>query len=199
MYNSKARKEKSEKTKTCILDAAKKLFRVHGFEKVTIDEIAQRSHVSAPLIYATFKSKKGILLALLDAAFSEEKHEELVEQIYREKSPEKRLAITARLTRELYDAEKKHMAFFQGASILDPSFKEMERQREDRRYVRQEESVRMLAGQRVFASHLTITQVRDILWAFTGRDLYRMLVIERGWSSDDYEKWLAQLLIKSLL
>ena len=33
---------------------------------------------------------------------------------------------------------------------------------------------------------------------FTGRSLYRMLVIERGWSSDDYEHWLANTLITML-
>lgn len=46
---------------------------------------------------------------------------------------------------------------------------------------------------------LSLSQARDILWAFTGRDIYRMLVIERGWTSEEYEKWLAQLLIKTLI
>lgn len=40
---------------------------------------------------------------------------------------------------------------------------------------------------------------RDILWAFTGRDLYRLLVIERGWTSDAYEQSLARTLEKVLL
>jgi len=38
-----------------------------------------------------------------------------------------------------------------------------------------------------------------IVWAFTGRAFYRMHVVERGWSSDEYEKWLAELLIQVLL
>jgi hypothetical protein len=36
------------------------------------------------------------------------------------------------------------------------------------------------------------------MWMLTGRDLYRMLVLERGWSSDDYEAWLASALIALL-
>jgi len=29
--------------------------------------------------------------------------------------------------------------------------------------------------------------------------MYRMFVIERGWPSDEYEKWLANILISALL
>lgn len=46
---------------------------------------------------------------------------------------------------------------------------------------------------------MSLSKARDISWAFTGRDLYRMLVIEQGWSSDEYEKWLEELLVKVLI
>ena len=46
---------------------------------------------------------------------------------------------------------------------------------------------------------LSFAQARDIFWALTGRDVYRMLVIERGWTSDQYEKWLSQMLVNALL
>ncbi len=40
---------------------------------------------------------------------------------------------------------------------------------------------------------------RDIFWMLTGRDVYRMLVRERGWSSQKYQDWLADTLVHSLL
>ena len=40
---------------------------------------------------------------------------------------------------------------------------------------------------------------RDIFWTFTGRDVYRMLVRERGWSPQKYQDWLADTLVHSLL
>ena len=46
---------------------------------------------------------------------------------------------------------------------------------------------------------LSVNKARDVLWAFTGRDLYRMLVVEQGWASEEYEKWLAQLLANTLI
>jgi len=33
----------------------------------------------------------------------------------------------------------------------------------------------------------------------TGRDVYRMLVLVRGWNSPKYEDWLADALVRSLL
>jgi hypothetical protein len=46
---------------------------------------------------------------------------------------------------------------------------------------------------------LSPRMARDILWTLTGGDIYRMLVRERGWSSQKYQDWLADTLIQSLL
>lgn len=135
----------------------------------------------------------------MDEALPPEQHAALVEQGKKEKCPHKRLEITATISRQLYDAEKAQLSFLRGASILDPVFKGLEIERERRRYQRQKETVETMGSEGVFADNLSISRARDILWAFTGRDFYRMLVIERGWSSDEYEKWLTEVLIQSLL
>jgi hypothetical protein len=36
---------------------------------------------------------------------------------------------------------------------------------------------------------------RHIFWMLTDRDVYRMLVRERGWSSQKYQDWLADTLM----
>jgi hypothetical protein len=40
---------------------------------------------------------------------------------------------------------------------------------------------------------------RDILWSLTSRDLYRMLVRDRGWTAQQYEEWLANTLVETLV
>lgn len=196
-YKSEKRRASAEETKKRCLDAAKKLFQEEGFEKVTIEKIAEKAEVSQPTIYALFQSKRGLLRALMDAALSQDEFEALVEAGKKEASAPKRLQIAAKITRQLYDAEKNQMDLFRGAAVLAPEFKELEKEREERRYLRQEETIKRMAKEKVLKTSLN--QARDILWAFTGRDLYRLFVIERGWSSDVYEKWLAQLLIQSLI
>ena len=198
-YNSESRQAQSQETKNRILASAKMLFESKGFEKVAIEEIAREAQVSAPSIYSIFQSKRGVLLGLMDEALSPEQFEALVEQGKKEKCPHKRLEITASIARQLYDAEKAQLSFLRGASILDPVFKGLEIERERRRHQRQKETVETMANEKVFMNNISLSKIRDILWAFTGRDFYRMLVVERGWSSDEYEKWLAELLIQILL
>lgn len=190
VYVSEARDAQAANTRSQILNAAKELFQTEGFDGVTIGQIAEKAEVSMPTVYAIFKSKRGILQSLIDAAFPPEQFAALVEGSMQEKSAPKRLKITAKLARQMYDAEKELMDILRGASVLSPEFRELEKEREERRYMRQGEFVKQLTDS---------PKARDILWALTGRDLYRMLVIERGWSSDEYEKWLAELLVKSLL
>jgi hypothetical protein len=40
---------------------------------------------------------------------------------------------------------------------------------------------------------------RDILWSLTSRDLYCILVRDRGWTAQQYEEWLANTLVETLL
>lgn len=198
-YHSEARKTQAAQTKSRILAAAKSLFHSKGFEGVTIEQMAQAAEVSAPTIYGLFQSKRGVLRALMDEALPADQFEALVKEAMQEKSPEKHLALSAKMARCMYDAERAQMEIFQGAAILSPEFKELEKERELRRYKRQEESLKMIAKSGVLLKELSLSKARDILWAFTGRDMYRMFVIEQGWTSQEYETWLARLLVKTLI
>lgn len=198
-YNSENRNAQASQTRNRILIAARKLFHSEGFECVTIEKLAQAAEVSTPTVYALFQSKRGVLFALMDEALPTEQFTALIEAGKQEKSPKKRLMITAKVARQLYDSEKSQIDIFQGASVLAPEFKELQKEMELRRYHRQEEFVKTLMKDKAFQKGLSLSQARDILWAFTGRDLYMMFVMDRGWSSDKYQKWLAQLLIKTLL
>lgn len=198
-YKSASRNAQAAQTKDRILAAAKKLFESEGFEYVTIEKIAQTADVSIPTVYALFQSKRGILRLLMDEVFPKALFESLVEKSKGAKSPQERLRFSAKIARQMYDAEKAQMDIFRGAAVLAPEFKELEKEREMRRYHRQEVTIQAMAEEKSLAEGLSITRARDILWAFTGRDLYRMLVIEQRWTSAEYEKWLAQHLINTLV
>ena len=198
-YNSDTRDAQAVRTRSQILEAAQKLFKTDGFDEVTIHKIADAANVSMPTIYALFKSKRGLMQALIDTALPPQEFEALVNASMLEKSPQKRLGITAKIARQIYDAEKDQADIMRGAAVVSPDLKKLEQEREKRRYLRQEEYVKKLQKEKFLAQGLTEAKARDILWALTGRDLYRMLVIERKWSSDEYEKWLAKTLAQSLL
>lgn len=198
-YQSEMREAQAAQTRLQILKAAKALFQREGFDRVTIGKIAEESDVSMPTVYAIFKSKRGVLQSLIDEALPSEQFASLVEDSMKEVPPQRRLTITAKIARQMYDAEKELMDLLHEASVVAPEFRELEVERERRRYERQGEYVKMLMKDKVLQKSLTLEQARDLLWALTGRDLYRLLVIERGWTSEAYERWLADHLVKSLL
>ena len=198
-YNSTARNTQASQTKIRILTSARNLFESEGFEYVTIEKIAQGANVSIPTVYSLFQSKLGVLRALMDDALPPDQFKTLVEESIIEKSPKKRLSISAKIARQMYDAEREQMGIFRGAAVLAPELRELEKEREMRRYNRQEVTIKAMVKECSLVKGLNATKARDILWALTGRDMYRMFVVEQGWSSDEYEKWLTQLLINSLI
>jgi AcrR family transcriptional regulator len=198
-YNSTARNRQAAETRARILTSAKSLFEAKGFDDVTIEKIAHAADVSIPTVYALFQSKRGILRALMDEALPSDQFSALVDKSIQAKSPKTRLAISAKIARQIYDAEHSQANIFRGAAVLAPEFKELEKEREMRRYQRQEVTIKAMVKEKSLAKGLNATKARDILWAFTGRDIFRMLVIEQEWTSDEYEKWLAKLLINTLM
>jgi AcrR family transcriptional regulator len=198
-YNSESRNAQAAQTKKRVLEAAKNLFESEGFEYATIEKIAKVADVAIPTVYSLFQSKRGILRALMDEVFPKEKFEALVEKSRKAKSPEERLLYSAKIARQMYDAERAQMEVFRGASVLSPEFKELEKEREMRRHERQEATINIMAEENSLAMGMSVERARDILWVFTGRDIYRMLVIEQEWSPEEYEKWLAELLANTLI
>ena len=198
-YNSISRSVQAAQTRSRIMIAAKNLFESEGFECVTIEKIARTANVSIPTVYSLFQSKRGVLRALMDEVFPKGQFDTLVEKSNEATSPKERLLYSAKIARHIYDAEKAQMEVFRGATVLAPEFKELEKEREMRRYARQEITIKAMAKEKSLSKNLSVNKARDILWAFTGRDIYRMLVVEQGWTSGAYEKWLAELLATTLM
>lgn len=198
-YKSTARNTQAAETRARILTSARDLFELEGFEYVTIEKIAQGAHVSIPTIYSLFQSKLGVLRALVDDALPPDEFKALVEKSIHEKSPKERLSISAKIARQMYDAERAQVGIFRSTAVLSPELRKLEKEREMRRYTRQEVTIKAMVKENSLIKGLNATKARDILWALTGRDMYRMLVIEQEWTSDEYEKWLTQLLIINLV
>ena len=58
--------QRSEETRTKIMEAAVKLFSTRGYNKASVDEICEQAGISKGAFYHHFKSKQALFLALLD-------------------------------------------------------------------------------------------------------------------------------------
>jgi prophage antirepressor-like protein len=76
---------------------------------------------------------------------------------------------------------------------------ELARQVEARRRTNQGRLITYLISRGVMRKGLQPEEATDELWALSSYDLYRLLVVERGWASERYETWLANVLRQRLL
>jgi hypothetical protein len=104
-----------------------------------------------------------------------------------------------RFARQIYDAEQTEMGLLRKAGVAVEELGAIERENECSRYEGQAPTIIQLNQASLLKPNLEEKTARDILWTLTSRDVYRMLVIERNWSSDQYEQWLRQTVHSSLL
>ncbi len=198
-YRSVARERQAGDTRRRIVEATRRLLQSQGYAGMTIEAIARRAQVSAQTVFAVFKSKTGILTALLDeTAFSPE-YEDAVQRALSATDPETRLRLAAPIARQIHDAQNATFDLLRGAGVVAPELAKLERQREGLRYERQERMIISLRDAGRLRPDLEYGTARDIFWMLTGGDVYRMLVRERGWPSQKYQDWLADTLVHSLL
>jgi AcrR family transcriptional regulator len=198
-YQSPVRERQAAETRQRIAAAGRRLLVSKGYGAMTIDAIAREANVAAQTVYAVFGSKAGILTEILDEARFDESYQELVRQATSAPDPRTRLRYAARIARQIFDSERPVLDLLRGAGVLAPELLRVERERESMRYERQEPLIEYLAKKKQLRPGLTRSRAREILWALTSRDLYRMLVRERGWSSQEFEDWLANTLLAALL
>jgi AcrR family transcriptional regulator len=195
-YSADFRRAKSDEMRARIIETAKALFSKGGVDSVTIEEIASRAKASPSTIYALFRSKSGILKEIIQGTFFGENYASVARRTEETDDPYELLRISASISRVIFDTEKKEIGLMRGTSAFSPELKRIEAEFERIRFELQEKRARLLVEQFATARKLGLTRVRDIMWMYTGRDIYRMLVLERAWSSDEYEEWLATSLIR---
>jgi len=198
-YKSLVRQRQASDTRRRIVEVTRQLLQSEGYDGMTIEAIAQRAEVSAQSVYAIFKSKTGILIALLDQSTFGPDYVEVVGQALSASDPETRLRRAAGVARQIRGAQSAAFDLMRGTGVVAPELAKLEQQRERLRYEKEESMITFLREAGGLRSGLSHKTARDIFWMFTGGDVYRMLVRERGWSPQKYQDWLADTLVHSLL
>lgn len=198
-YYSLVRQRQADETRTRIAAGARKLILNKGYEAATMEAIAREAGVATPTVYAVFGSKRRILTELIDRAAFGPAYQELVGEAMEQVDAVARLRFAARIARQIYDSERSEFDLLRKAGVVIPELAAIEREKECGRYEAQAPSISLLVQSGRLLPGLDEKEARDIFWTLTGRDIYRMLVIERKWSSDRYEKWLSDVILSALV
>ena len=198
-YRSEARTQSAEHTRRRILNAAAYLFGRRGIDRVTIDEVGRRADVAASTVYAVYKSKDGILRALMERSLFGGQFQRAQALIAGVSDPVRLIELTANVARAVYESESHDLGLLRRASGFSPALLKMEQEFERIRYDMQGVRLRALFSARRARRGLSLEEARRILWMYTSRDVYRMLVQESGWTPDRYQEWLSQTLVEALV
>ncbi len=91
------------------------------------------------------------------------------------------------------------MELLRGTLAVSPELAQIEVHNESARRDAQAGVVAFLDASDQLRSGLAVEDARDILWALTGRDLYRAFVVIRKWPSSRFEEWLSDTLVRALV
>jgi AcrR family transcriptional regulator len=198
-YSSKLRTQSADETRERILDASTLLFGRKGIDRVTIADIGARAGVAVSTVYATYKSKDGLLRALMQRSLFGPSFQAAQNLLAGITDAVELIALTSHVSRAIYASESSDLGLLRSASGFSPALKKMEREFERIRYDMQEARLRALFKAGKARRGLVFEEARRIMWMYTSRDVYRMLVQEGGWSPDRYQEWLSQTLLEALV
>jgi AcrR family transcriptional regulator len=188
-----------------VVDAARDLFEEHGYAATTIDAISARADVPAPTVYRLFSSKLGILKALLDTSIAGDDEPVAVLERpdvatrFAEDDPRRMLAGFATVTSAINQRTNVVYRVLVGAAGSDPAAAQLlgaiQQQRDDG----QRRIARALSRRGALRVGIRERDAADLIHALMAPDVYRLLVVDRGWTPERYEEWLADTLSQQLL
>jgi AcrR family transcriptional regulator len=204
-YDSPRRREQAWATRRAILQAARELFVQRGYVATTIDAIAASAGVSPETVYATFKNKRSLLSQVIDVSMAGDDapvpilERNWVQTMRDEPDPRRRLHILARNGRLILERTAPIREVLRGAAVVDPEMACLWELNKAQRFAGQRELLRILTERTPLREGLTAKKAADVLFAIGSPETYRLLVVDRGWSADRFERWYADTLARLLL
>jgi AcrR family transcriptional regulator len=197
-YRSQARAESADRTRASVLDAGKFLFSRKGIDATTMAQIAERAKVSEATVYATVKSKSGLLQALMRDAMFGPRFQQAQDQLAGVTDPVRRIALTAHVARAIYEAESAELSLLMKSAAFSPELRKSQQAFEALRRKMQQERIDALFAARRARKGVSREAAATLMWMYTSREVFQKLVHESGWSADAYQDWLERTLVEGL-
>jgi AcrR family transcriptional regulator len=204
-YDNSRRLAQARATRAQVVAAARELFVDAGYQVTTIEAISDASGVALATIYRLFGSKVGILRAVIDVAFGGDDEpiafgdRQEVRAALAEPDPGRLLDAFAPIVRRLMERSAPLMGVLASAAEVDREAASALKEVRGQRITGQSRIADALAKRRALREGMRKAEAADIIYAFMSPDMYRVLTLERGWSPDRYENWLAEGLKAVLL
>jgi AcrR family transcriptional regulator len=204
-YHSPRRREQAAATRAVILEAAQRRFERDGFSATTMADIAAEAGVALKTVYVAFATKSGVLRALWNLRLrggSEEvpiAQQPVYREVLEERDPERQLRLNARNSREGKLRVAALADVIRSAAPLDPDIGELWARIGSEYRANQRVIAESLDAKGALRPDLDVERASDILWTLNHPNTWHLLVSERGWTPEEYERWTGDLACAQLL
>ncbi|HEY7789956.1 MAG TPA: TetR/AcrR family transcriptional regulator [Vicinamibacterales bacterium] len=189
-YHSPKRAQQAEHTRQRLAASARRLFARDGYGPTTIESIAADAGVSVQTFYATFGSKRAVLLSLLDRFEAEADVGTLLRAVRDSPEPRAQLHAMVAFGARLFEQAADIIAIARTAGREEPDLVELFQSGERRRRDGQAPIVRAWHRAGALRPGLATRHAADILWTMASEDVYGLLVGQCGWPVSRYQQWL---------
>jgi AcrR family transcriptional regulator len=196
-YDATRRRAAADATRQRILAAARALFLARGYPATTMAAIAAAAGVAVETIYLAVGPKAALVRELVELALSGADRpappleREGVKEIQAEPDPRRKVVLFARLVRRLQERLAPLWAVVEAAAPDDAELAALVAEL----YARHVGSMRLFVDHLAATGHLRAALApdlaTDLLWAMNSPAFYRLLAVERQWSGDTLERFLA--------
>ncbi len=203
-YDNSRRLAQVRATRLRVIEAAKELFIASGYPATTLESVAEAADVSLPTLYRLFGSKRALLAAVLDTSFGGDDEpiafgdRPEVRAARSEPDPLKMAEAFGRIAAAFMERTSAILYVLETAAQVDHEVADLLAAIRRQRHTGQSRIVAALVERDALDPDLDPSKAADMVYAFMSPDVHRILTIERGWTSQDYQAWVVRCL-RSLL
>jgi AcrR family transcriptional regulator len=200
-----AEQARTRLARRAVIDAARGLFLERGYAATTVEVISERAGVPPATLYRLFTSKLGVLKALLDISIAGDDQPVAVPDrpdvapVLAASDPTELLRGAAEVTTAINQRTNDVYGVLVGAAGSDPEAAALLADIRGQRDQGQRQIVRALQRMHALRTDVKTRDADDRVHALMSPEIYRLLVVERGWTAERYRAWLASTLAQQLL
>jgi AcrR family transcriptional regulator len=193
-YDATRRRQAADRTRSAILDAARQLFAERGYTATPMTAIADRAGVALDTVYAAAGRKPELARLLIETAISgtdqaiPAEQRDYVQAIQAATDAETKIAVYAAAITAIAPRMALVLGIIQQAGPAEPELAQLWTEIAERRARNMRMFVADLAA--VAPLRLNPDEAADIVWATNAAEMYQLLVGQRGWTPERYQRFL---------
>jgi AcrR family transcriptional regulator len=200
-YHSPLRADQAERTRRRVLESARRLFVERGYAGTTVAAVADDAGVSPETIYLSVGGKRGLLEGVMDITGP---HDSVADdaqwwaEVAELPDVNERVARMAEYACRILARTRPIHAIIRGAADNESFAAELGRRLLMERLANQTERIRTYVGDELRPG-LSVAEAGQRYCALASPELYHVLTVEFGWSPEQHQRWLTDLLRVELL